>query len=822
MDAAQPTVKSLSSTLLRRASSAERVASISLVLPALNEREVIAQAIAEADEALSGITDDYEIVVVDDGSTDTTRQVVAQEALKYPAVRLVVHERNRGYGAALRSGFAAATKEYVGFTDADCQFHLPELNRLVLLLASCDIACGYRMDRQDGWLRNLYSRVYNFLVRLLLGTRVRDCDCALKLFRREALADLSIHTNGFLVNAELLSKASLLGKRVIEVGVSHRPRPRGQSTVNVWHTIPVFAALIRFWWSTVLFPARVTQRMRREEDWNRRWAWLAPAILCLLSAVIFFGNLSYAFIEPDESRYAQIALEMIQTGDYVVPRLNGEPYLDKPPLLYWITAASFQLFGVNEQAARLPSALAATLTVLATYFLGSRLLGQRVAFTGALMQFLCIGFVLSGRFVIMDGLLTLFTTISLLAGFIALRSWRLPILWWLLAALACGLGVLTKGPVALVLTVPPLAAWQWLSRYSVRFRLRHWAAFALVVAAVTASWFAVVGLAQPEFLEHFVWKHHIVRFVTTFTHEAPFWYYVPVLLIGTFPCSVLTAPLLAFLLGRSAHLRQLRSAELGATVIAAAWIILFFSLSSCKLPTYVLPAVPMLCLLAGCMLREASRGVQPLTSLDNVLHQLPVHATTAALVIGASIATVDLLLRPDHSWGKLVNGLVITVTLLFLIGRAVLWRSWSRRTANWLVAAGVSMAITAFAFQKFTPEFAGYRSIHANAAQLQMTAEGKARPVVYLDWQSDGYPFYLAPCDIQRFTDKQIPQLAQYLRSHGECLFVANPHGAERLQEELGRDLTLRRAPGARGRLYIASATRTYPTLGQQSERLQR
>ncbi len=320
------------------------------MLPALNEQEVIAQAICEADEALAGITADYEILVVDDGSTDSTREVAQCEALRRPAVRVIVHKQNRGYGAALRSGFQAATKDYVGFTDADCQFNLTELSRLVLLLSSCDIACGYRLDRQDGWLRNLYSKVYNFLVRLLLGTRVRDCDCALKLFRRETLEELSIHTNGFLVNAELLSKANLRGKKVIEVGVSHRPRPRGQSTVNVWHTIPVFAALIRFWWSSILFPSRVLRRSKSAETWSPSKTWAAAASLCLLSAGIFFGNLAYPFIEPDESRYAQIALEMLQSGDYIVPRLNGQPYLDKPPLLYWATAASFGIFGTNELA----------------------------------------------------------------------------------------------------------------------------------------------------------------------------------------------------------------------------------------------------------------------------------------------------------------------------------------------------------------------------------------------------------------------------------------------------------------------------------------
>ena len=163
------------------------------MLPAFNEEEVIEQAIREADDALREVTDDYEILVVDDGSRDATRERALREAQRRPAVHVISHDTNRGYGAALRTGFQAATKQYVGFTDADCQFNVREIDRLTVLLDDCDIACGYRIDRQDAWHRIFYSKVYNCLVRLLLGTRVRDCDCAMKLFRRDALQRAADH-----------------------------------------------------------------------------------------------------------------------------------------------------------------------------------------------------------------------------------------------------------------------------------------------------------------------------------------------------------------------------------------------------------------------------------------------------------------------------------------------------------------------------------------------------------------------------------------------------------------------------------------------------
>jgi hypothetical protein len=367
--------------------------------------------------------------------------------------------------------------------------------------------------------------------------------------------------------------------------------------------------------------------------------------------------------------------------------------------------------------------------------------------------------------------------------------------------------MLTKGPIAIVLTVPPLVALQWVSRYTARIGWRNWLAFAGVVTLLTVPWFVAVGRSQPEFLAYFLWKHHVLRFVTAFNHKAPFWYYVPVMLIGTFPCSLLTAPILAFLAGRSKALRDVRSEELGAVVLAAAWILVFFSASSCKLPTYILPAVPFMCLIVGLMLSELLKGTRPLTALDSLAHHLPLHATTAAFVIGTLISIADLVLRADHGWGRLINYAVIAAGASFLAYRLLVRHAWSRRNANWLVAAAASMLVMTFAFQKFLPEFAGYRSIHANAARLRVSPDGQVLPLVYLDWPCDGYPFYVSSDKLRHFTEDNLDQLAQFVRQQPECLFVANPNGAEELQKQLAGVATFTRTPGARGRLYIVTST---------------
>ena len=224
---------------------------LSLVMPAFNEEAGVAESVAEAYEALTGLDYRFEILVVDDGSRDRTADIVADLASARPQIRLLRHAENLGYGAALRTGFEAAGYELVAFTDADGQFFLEDLDRLVPLTATHPVVVGYRVRRQDPRTRRFYSWGYNRLVRVLLGTGVRDCDCALKVFRREALAYLLPTTRGFFVNAEMLTRARRLGFAVAEAGVRHRPRRHGCSKVSLLDIPRTLAKLIPFWWSQV-------------------------------------------------------------------------------------------------------------------------------------------------------------------------------------------------------------------------------------------------------------------------------------------------------------------------------------------------------------------------------------------------------------------------------------------------------------------------------------------------------------------------------------------------------------------------------------------
>jgi len=233
---------------------------VSVILPALNERESLPVVIARGLEVLPDLADDFELIVVDDGSTDGMREVA--EALveeHYPRVRLAVHEGNQGYGAAIRSGFALARHDLLFYTDADNQFDLDELRHFLPLMANQDIVVGFRVYRYDTVLRSMLSWIYNRIVSVLFRVRVRDVDCAFKLFSREVLEKITIESDDFFVDAELVAKARRWNYRVLEKGVRHYPRMAGETNVQA-SDIPATLRRIAQMWKGIHFPSRERQK----------------------------------------------------------------------------------------------------------------------------------------------------------------------------------------------------------------------------------------------------------------------------------------------------------------------------------------------------------------------------------------------------------------------------------------------------------------------------------------------------------------------------------------------------------------------------------
>lgn len=204
--------------------------SISVILPAHNEAANIEPVIAKCVSICSKLFNDFEVLAVDDGSADGTGALVEKIAEKDRRVRLVTHPVNRGYGAALRSGFAAATKQWVFFTDSDGQFDPAEVADFVPLLDKADIVAGYRLKRQDNFYRRMMGWLYTFLVDLFFGTGVKDINCAFKFIRADFLKGFLLSSEGALINAEIISLARRQKLNIVQKGVHHYPRRSGKQS----------------------------------------------------------------------------------------------------------------------------------------------------------------------------------------------------------------------------------------------------------------------------------------------------------------------------------------------------------------------------------------------------------------------------------------------------------------------------------------------------------------------------------------------------------------------------------------------------------------
>jgi glycosyltransferase involved in cell wall biosynthesis len=204
--------------------------SLSVILPAHNEEVAIAETVCSVRDAVSSWTDDFEIIVVNDGSQDQTRAIVEAIAVADQRIRLINHVVNQGYGAALVSGFEAITKDLVFFMDSDGQFDIHDLEQFFPLIERFDAVLGYRIDRQDTWMRKVNAWGWKMLVRMVFHLNVRDIDCAFKLYRSKFFHEHVLETRGAMINTEILYKFKRAGYTYTEVGVHHLPRHGGRAT----------------------------------------------------------------------------------------------------------------------------------------------------------------------------------------------------------------------------------------------------------------------------------------------------------------------------------------------------------------------------------------------------------------------------------------------------------------------------------------------------------------------------------------------------------------------------------------------------------------
>ncbi len=231
---------------------------ISVFFPAYNDAPSLPGLIEQTFKILNGLDADYEVIVVNDGSQDGTALVLEElHGIWGKRLRVITHEQNRGYGGALRSGFEAATRELVFYTDGDGQYDVRELPLLLeRMTPGIGLVNGYKLERQDPWHRIVIGKCYNAFARMMFGIRIRDIDCDFRLIRRELIKNIRLESTSGTICVELVRKIEMSGCGVAEVGVHHYPRLHGRSQFFRWKSLwTTFLQLSRLYWRLVLAPA---------------------------------------------------------------------------------------------------------------------------------------------------------------------------------------------------------------------------------------------------------------------------------------------------------------------------------------------------------------------------------------------------------------------------------------------------------------------------------------------------------------------------------------------------------------------------------------
>ena len=421
-------------------------------------------------------------------------------------------------------------------------------------------------------------------------------------------------------------------------------------------------------------------------------------ILAGLFTVIWFGALDVrALHHPDEGRYAEIAREMHASGDWVTPRLNGLKYFEKPPLQYWLTAASYAAFGVHDWTARLPAALFGWLAIAAIGAAGTRIAGPATGWLAAALLGSMVWPIALAHFLTLDAVLTGWLTLAFAAFVTAQSAAPARQRTWMLAAWAASAGaVLTKGLVGLAIPGGALVLYTLATR-----DLALWRRLALVpglalMLVVCVPWFAVVSARNPEFAHFFFVHEHVQRFLTTeHQREGAWWYFVPLLVLGLLPWTAVLGAGLARAWRDAPRTRE------GFAWLRFAWawiafVFLFFSLSGSKLPSYILPLFPPAALIIAWHVERMSSSMWRVLL---ALLALGAAALAAATWLGydALAAQIATERTPLASYAAFGVGVRVGMTIV-AVGAIAAWgvaRRWPRAAPVALLALAMDAGLAA-------------------------------------------------------------------------------------------------------------------------------
>lgn len=457
----------------------------------------------------------------------------------------------------------------------------------------------------------------------------------------------------------------------------------------------------------------------------------------LAFAGLWFTSLGQrALLDPDEGRYATLALEMARSGDWITPRLNGLLYFEKPPLQYWIGAASIEVLGATEFAVRMWPALAGFLTVLLVGYTATRLWGRETGLRAFVIAGSTTWIVGNSHFVALDAGLTFFLTVTLCALLLAegsslARGARRRWVW--LAWIGMAGAVLSKGLIGVLIPgMSLILACMWRRNWGSLRRLHWWSGLPLFLI-LTVPWFAAVSMRNPGFAEFFFIHEHFARYLTnTHRREGSWWYFVPLLLVGLLPWTSALP-----WLGRDANADGQRPAR----VLLVAWcgfVLVFFSLSGSKLPSYILPMFPALTLLCAHALRTAS----PLALRRHLLVPVAVWVALAAVA-----ATQRGWFVTPTTTVEAVSSLALGVAvgaIVFLSGAALAWWCLERSRVTAAVASIGTAHLIAFSIILQSHDVYGQLRSSKQIVQVVQAYEGGTEvPVFTVATYDQTLPFYL-------------------------------------------------------------------------------
>jgi 4-amino-4-deoxy-L-arabinose transferase-like glycosyltransferase len=497
--------------------------------------------------------------------------------------------------------------------------------------------------------------------------------------------------------------------------------------------------------SAIVTTAKPPIRARSAEEGACRISWPGALLPLVLMGACFFGGLSaIGLTGPDEPRYAGIAREMARSGDWVTPRLNGQPWFEKPVLYYWFAGAAYRIFGEGEFAMRLPSVLAAVLATLATAWAALRAYGLETARLALWMLPVTVGLIGFSHAAAPDMLFSGFLAAAAAAAAEMLEKPRAGMLGQVTLGMFLGAAALAKGPAAVLLAGGAVLLWALVSRrLAAALRFFHPVCLA-AFAAIAVPWYAVCAARNPEFFRVFFVEHNLQRYLTpVFQHPQPIWFFSPVACVAIFPWTALLLPL---------GLDALRARQAGKwrdspTLFFACWALaplVFFSFSESKLPGYILPSVPPLILILAWTLarRFSSVSHSPRIWIALVAATFPLLSLVAVYWLGR--VPQDSVLTATNAWLGLLG-------LAALGGLGCVALAWARRErASVAATASLTAMLVLAASGSVLPGLDPYLSARTAA---RITTE-EAGPVALVSVLEVDRPLQLG---LEYYLDRPVP-----------------------------------------------------------------